>query len=484
MSRQLHFRGHSCDNEKIIRSLSFPLVCVLAVALATIACGKKSVPAVPKITTSSFPPPVRAQVDNAVRDAMMNPDDAAATGRLAMVLHAYQQFALAEQCYRRARVMDPRAIEWAYYLTVIEQLRGETRQAIEDAQAAVAIDSSSKAARTLLADALLQGGRIGESRKIYEGLVMEEPDRAIFHYGLGRTLATSGSTILDAVDQYKRACELAPGFGAAHLELSKGYSQMGDATSAAREMAAYQRNPAGAPPEDSLMAQIAALNPGGLMKARTAREYLAEGKPAEAVKQLEATLAANPNDEAAQSDLVLAYWRLKQFDKMQDHYQAAMKLNPATSANDVYGLAMIGQSRYSEAGSAFQRALTANPKDPLANAQAGWILQMQGDLDGAIRSYTAALAIDPASRSVNYLMGVALLRQNQAKPAIEYLLKTIQPVDAKTPGYLRQLSDAYRKAGDDDQARRYSPAVAPGAPVAEITPAMLAGQMDTPERSF
>ncbi len=443
-------------------------------------CSKKSVPALPKISTASFPAPVRAQVDTAARDAMMSPDDAAATGRLAMVLQAYQQFDLAEQCYRRAHAMDPKAFEWPYYLTVIEQLRGETRQAIEDAQAAVAIDSSSRPARMRLADALLQGGRIDESRKIYEALVKEEPDRALFHYGLGRALATSGSTILDAVEEYKRACQLAPAFGAAHLELSKGYSQIGDANSAAREMAEYQRNPAGAPPEDALMAQITALNPGGLMKARTAREYLADGKPAEAAKQLEATLAVNPNDEAAQSDLVLAYWRLKQFDKMQDHYQAALKLNPATSANDVYGLAMIGQSRYSEAGSAFQRALTANPKDPLANAQAGWILQMQGDLDGAVRSYTAALAIDPSSRSANYLMGVALLKQNQAKQAIDYLLKTIEPVDAKTPGYLRQLSEAYKKAGDDEQARRYSPALAPNAQAAEISPALLAGQLDTP----
>jgi len=423
-------------------------------------------------------------VDNAARDAAMNPEDAAATGRLAMALHAYQQFELAEQCYRRARIMEPKVFEWAYYLTVIEQLRGETRQAIEDAQAAVAIDSSSKSARMRLADALLQGGRFDESRRIYEALVKEEPDRAIFHYGLGRTLASSGSTLLDAVEQYKRACQLAPTFGAAHLELSKGYTQIGDANSAASEMAEYQRNPAGAPPEDSLMAQITALNPGGLMKARTAREYLADGKPAEAVKQLEATLAANPNDEPAQSDLVMAYWRLRQFDKMQDHYQAALKLNPATSANDVYGLAMIGQSRYSEAGSAFQRALTANPKDPLANAQAGWILQMQGDLDGAIRSYSAALAVDPSSRSVNYLMGVTLLKQNLPKPAIEYLLKTIEPVDAKTPGYLRQLSEAYRRAGDDDQARRYGQMAAPNGAEKTAAPnpdptsaASLAGQL-------
>jgi len=201
------------------------------------------------------------------------------------------------------------------------------------------------------------------------------------------------------------------------------------------------------------------------MKARTAREYLADGKPAEAVKQLEATLASNPNDEAAQTDLVLAYWKLKRFDQAQEHYQAALKLNPATAANDVYGLAMLSQSRYSEAAAAFEHALTANPKDPVANAQTGWILQMRGDLDGAIRDYTAALAADPSSRSVNYLMGVALLRQNQPKQAIEYLQKTIER--------------------DEEEARRYgqmaSPKSAAAASETDATsPPSLAGQMDLP----
>lgn len=420
---------------------------------------------------------------------MMNPDDASATGRLGMVLEAYQQFDPAEQCYRRARVMDPKAFEWPYYLTVIEQLRGETRQAIEDAQAAVSIDSSSRPGRMRLADALLQAGRSDESRKIYETLVKEEPDRALFHYGLGRSLATQGSTVFDAITQFKRACELAPNFAAAHLELSKGYSQIGDPASAAREMTEYQKNPSSAPPEDSLMAQITALNPGGLMKTRTAREYLADGKPAEAVRQLEATLAANPNDEGAQSDLVLAYWELKQIDKAEDHYQAALKLNPNTPAHDVYGLAMLSQSRYSEAAAAFQRALTANPKDPVANTQTGWILQMQGDLDGAIRSFTAALAAAPNSRAANYLMGVTLLKQNQPKQAIDYLLKTIEPQDAKTPGYLRQLSDAYTKAGDSEQARHYSQmagsisAATPQTGPDATSPASLAGQMDIPGNS-
>ena len=78
-------------------------------------------------------------------------------------------------------------------------------------------------------------------------------------------------------------------------------------------------------------------------------------------------------------------------------------------------------------------------------------------------------------------MGVALLKQNQAKQAIDYLLKTIEPVDAKTPGYLRQLSDAYRKAGDDEQARRYSQMAAPAkAPAPKPDPtsaASLAGQL-------
>lgn len=398
---------------------------------------------------------MRAQVEAAARDAETHPDDAAASGRLGMVLHTYQALDLAEVCYRRARLLDPKSFAWAYYLTVVEQIHGEIQQAIADARAATKLDSASRPARMRLAEALLASRNFKESRNLYGKLVAEEPDLAMYHYGLGKALAAIGSHT-DAIAQFQRACELSPAFSAARYALAMEYRQAGDLDQATRQLAIYQRNPSGSPPEDSMMVQITALNQGGLIRAEAAQQYLAQGRPDEAAKQLETAVANDPNDETAQSNLVAVYWELKQWDKAEQHYRIAARLNPATNAHYPFGLVMLDQKRYPEAAEAFRRALALNPRDSGANTQLGRVLEAQGDLKGAVRQYEIALESDPNSHATNYLLGEALLRMGQGQQAIEHLLKTIQPPDEKTPGYMRELAAAYRKLGNEERAAYFS----------------------------
>jgi len=433
------------------------------------------IPPLPRVVTSSFPVRVRAQVDAAVRDASAHPEVAAANGRLGMVLHTYSQLDLAEICYRRARLLDPKAFEWAYYLAVVEQTHGETKQAVADARAAVRLDPASRPARMRLAESLLQAREFKESRKLYEKLVAEEPDLALYHYGLGKVLAASGFT-RDAIEQFRRASELSPIFAAARYALAMAYRQSKDIEKASRQLAIYQRNPNGAPPEDPLMAQITALNQGGLIRAQAAQQYIAQGRPGEAAKQLETAVANDPNDETAHSNLVAVYWELKQWDKAEQHYRIAAQLNPATSSHYVFGLVMLDRKRYPEAAEAFRRALALNPRDNGANTQLGRVLELQGDLKGAIRQYEIALESDPNSRATNYVLGLALLKQGQGQPAIEHLLKTLQPVDEKTQGYMRELAGAYRKVGDENRARYFYQRA--GGENAEAAGGSLAGQKD------
>jgi tetratricopeptide (TPR) repeat protein len=416
------------------------------------ACRQNTqVPPLPKVVTSSFPVRVRAQVEAAARDAAAHPDDAGASGRLGMALHTYQALDLAEVCYRRARLLDPKSFAWAYYLTVVEQIHGETAQAVADARAAAKLDPASKPARMRLAEALLQSRDFKESRKVYGKLVAEEPDLAVYHYGLGKALAAQGSRA-EAIVEFQRACELSPVFSAARYALAMAFRQAGDLDQATRQLAIYQRNPSGSPPEDSMMVQITALNQGGLIRAEAAQQYLAQGRPDQAAKQLETAIASDPNDETAQSNLVGVYWQLKQFDKAEQHYRIASRLNPATSAHYTFGLVMLDQKRYPEAAGAFRRALALNPRDNAGNTQLGRVLELQGDLKGAVRQYEIALESDPNSHATNYVLGEALLKMGQGQQALDHLLKTIQPADEKTPAYMRELAAAYRKLGNNERA--------------------------------
>ena len=439
---------------------SFVLSPLIITALsAGLACRRQEPSPLPKVVTGQFPSRIRAQVDASVQQATAHPDDAGASGRLGMVLQTYEQLDLAEICYRRAHLLDPKTFEWAYYLTVTELIHGEVAQAIADARAAVRIDGDSRPARMRLAEALLQGKQYGESRRIYEALVSEESDLAAYHYGLGKVLIAQGG-VQDAIAQFRRACELSPIFSAARYSLAMAYRQYNDLDQARAQLAIYQANPHGAPPDDHLMAQITDLNQGGLIRVQAAQQYLAQGRPAEAAAQLETAVANDPDDEVAHSNLVTVYWELRQWDKAEQHYHIAARLNPATSAHYVFGLVLFDQKRYPEAAEAFRRALALNPGDNGANTQLGRVLGFQGDVKGAIRQYEIALRNDPNSRATNYELGLALMKQGQKQEAIERLLKTLQPVDGKTPGYMRELAEAYRKTGNEERARYYVQAAA------------------------
>ena len=76
-------------------------------------------PPLPEVSTASFLPAIRQSIEAAVADAKANPDNAAAVGRLGMVLHAHQQLVSARLCYRRASLLDARNAGWKYYLGVV-----------------------------------------------------------------------------------------------------------------------------------------------------------------------------------------------------------------------------------------------------------------------------------------------------------------------------------------------------------------------------
>jgi tetratricopeptide (TPR) repeat protein len=387
---------------------------------------------------------VKAQLDTAVAAAYASPDDAAATGRLGMVLHAYQQLDVAELCYRRAHLMDPKTFSWAYYLAVVEETRGEISNAIDDARAAVRLDSSSRAAGSLLANALISSHEYIESRKLYEKLIQEEPDRALYYYGLGKVLAAQGSTVFDAIPQLKKAIQLAPNFAAAHYQLAMVYRQTKDSEQYNRELALYQKDPNSAPPDDAPMAQIKALNVAG------ANDLM---RPEETVRELETAVADDPGDEIAHASLVKVYWQLKQYDKAEDHYRQAERLDKAAAPDEIFGAIMLERKRYTEAAEAFRRALAKNPKNADTILQLGRVYEAQRDVKDAIDQYQTAIGLEPDSREANGLLGEALLKDNQTQPAIEHLLKAVPPAGANE--YTLTLAEAYGKAGDANKAKYY-----------------------------
>ena len=447
-----HAHCRSSTLEAINRIVPSTVWLTAALCLGTFACREKVViPVLPKVVTVDFPPAVKAQIDAALTAAYSAPNDASATGRLGMVLQAYQQLDVAEICYRRAHLMEPKTFSWAYYLAVIEQTRGEISNAIDDSRVAVKLDPTNRPARMHLADSLLSSHEYQESRKIYEKLIQEEPDRALYYYGLGKILGGQGTTVFDALPQLKKAVQLAPSFAAAHYQLALAYRQTHDLDDYNRELELYQKYLGNAPPDDPLTAQVKALNRSGsgdLMR------------PEEIIRQLLSAVADNPNDEVAQAGLVKEYWLLKQDDKAEEHYREAQRLNAATAPDYIFGEIMLERKRYSEAADAFRRALINHPKDPNATMDLGRVYEGQRDLGNAIDQYEAALVIAPDSREAHGLLGGVLMKKNQYQQAIDHLLKALPPdvgqkPDPQTSDYLQELGEAYAQVGNQTRSTYY-----------------------------
>src|SRR5258708_620159 len=86
---------------------------VAAVAVTRLPAAAPELPQLPALAVLRYPPALRAAVEEAYAAVEAKPRDAAANGRLAMVLHANHLFDEAEICYRRGHLLEPAAVRLA-----------------------------------------------------------------------------------------------------------------------------------------------------------------------------------------------------------------------------------------------------------------------------------------------------------------------------------------------------------------------------------
>ncbi len=139
---------------------------------------------------------------------------------------------------------------------------------------------------------------------------------------------------------------------------------------------------------------------------------LKKGDHAEAIRLLGEARALLPLDETLRKNLAAVHARrglllakkdedekaLKDF-KWATHYdpdQAAYRVNLA--------LSYMSLKQFYEAKKEFERVLVKAPKNPDAQEHYGRLLYREGNLDGAIKAFKAALAADPKRKRVKTLL--------------------------------------------------------------------------------
>ena len=210
----------------------------------------------PHLTLDNFSPGIREQIAEVYSYARSHPGDAAASGRLGMVLHTYGLLQEAADCYRPAGQLEPNVFQWAYYLGVVEADQGRCDAATSTLRLALQINAGYLPTKLRLANCLHASAAWEASGKLYAEIVEQRPDNADAYYGLGRVRAARHD-LKGAAEAFSKACALFPNFGPAHYALALVRRSLGQVSQAEEHLHLYDRNKDGAPPSsDPLLEEV------------------------------------------------------------------------------------------------------------------------------------------------------------------------------------------------------------------------------------
>src|SRR5262249_12164766 len=333
---------------------------VIAIVL-TAGCSTPTVrretaaPDLPRLTLANFRESIRAQLEQSYKEAQAKPNDAAAVGRVGMLLHAYEQYESAEVCYRRARILEPSRLEWAYYLGLVESIDGKNGEAAGALREAAQIDPAYLPARIKLAEVLLNVNRAVEAREACEAALKQDPQFVPAYYWMGRADAADGKPDA-AIEHYKKACELWPSYGSGHYALALGLQKVGDQAHARGHIELDQKFKTGGDPqpEDQLLDQVRSLDNGALAHLMRGVDLEKGGQLDQAITEHEQAIAIDPKLAQAHANLIGIYARAGRVKEAEGQYRATVALNPNLPQSHYdFGVLMISQNRFPEAEAAF-----------------------------------------------------------------------------------------------------------------------------------
>ena len=374
-----------------------------------------------------------------------------------MLLHAYEQHALARTYYERAAQLAPDAIAWTYLGGVVQSELGEYDQAASSFRRTLASDPFYLPASVRLAETLLSAGDAEASRAVYERLLREVPELALARYGYGRALASLGD-VAGAIAQYEEAVRLTPEFGAARYVLALAYRNAGLPERAQEHLQAHRRAGASRPPiADPLLDDVRALAGAARQLIATATRAAGAGRSDEAIALHLQALDSDPTAAQAHVNLVSLYGRAGRGADAERHYRSALQLGShVADAHYNFGVFLAATGRTTEAIAAFRQAIGADPFHVSAHNNLGALLAATGRAGEAEAHFRQALASDPRHTSARFSLARLLTGSGRPAEAIDHLQKLLASESVDTPRYTFALARAWMAAGDGMKALEYA----------------------------
>jgi protein O-mannosyl-transferase len=211
---------------------------------------------------------------------------------------------------------------------------------------------------------------------LWRAVLMDFPDFARGHYGLGFALAQAGRT-QEAIGEYMQAVQLQPDFAEVHNNLGVAFLQL--------------------------------------------------GRTHEAVAEYEQALRIKPDYVDAHHNLEMALGQTGKTEDAVEQYEQALRINPNfAEAHDKLGVALAKAGRVSEAMEQWEEALRIDPNFAEAHYNYGVTLQKMGKFPEAIGHYEQALQIDPDRIEAQYNLGAALEKAGRVPEAIQHYQQALR----------------------------------------------------------
>jgi len=188
-----------------------------------------------------------------------------------------------------------------------------------------------------------------------------------------------------------------------------------------------------------------------------------------AMEQLEQAVQINPGDVEAHVYLVEGYGRRGEYQKMNEHYETAMKLMQGPKANPKFiekinndrdrfwresfnkGVNNVKSENLEEAAKNFQDCILIFPERPEAYRNLGYVNLQKGNLQDAIQNYLDVIRINPKDTETMADLGRLYIRAEQYEQAIAMMEKILE-IDPLNVDAIAQKAMAYDYLGKSDQA--------------------------------
>jgi tetratricopeptide (TPR) repeat protein len=328
------------------------------------------------------------------------PRDAQVLYTLGLAYRGLKQLDKAIDALKHAVVNDPKDAAIRFELAELLGETGKIREAIHQLEVAEQINPLNLEVHEMLASLLEKAGNkqrsAAENAKIRELKMGADRETAIAKlYGEANQALAAGNA-KSAAEIYRRALKLKPRDAKLHYNLALALGNLGDSLSEQKELevsVALDPNVA------------AAQNKLGLLALR-------QGQQPEAEKYFKKVLDIDPAFAEAQSNLAVLYSQQGKDGEAAALFQKAIN-NDAnyTQAYVNFGLLLAKQGAFPGAERLFRNAIASDANDADAYSGLGMLQAKTGRGPDATTSFRKVVMIKPASATAHLNLGIALVDQ-------------------------------------------------------------------------